>query len=316
MKSPTLLILAAICLPLGAQTESKKSKPVEATEGQSAGKSKHGRPALISTSDLKDFEALPEERREMLEGAIATARDSPWLPYKFGGSEPSAGGFDCSGAMFYVMKKAGLKPPRTSADQYLWLKETGRLHEVPADAEDIDHPSLSKLKPGDLLFWSGTYSPTDGRSVNITHVAMYLGREKKDNSAVMINATDGRSYKGKQANGYGVYDFRLPKPGGRSKFMGYGTPPGIADTAAPTAPTSESTAADQIAREIIEKDSLETGSDHARLNALILEDSSISEEIRIRYALRITDETSTSKTLTAQKKSLTERLKEISPKTD
>ncbi len=107
MKSSILLTFAAICLPLSAQTESKKSKssseskkPVEETEGESAGKSKHGKPALISSSDLKDFETLPEERRKMLEGAIATARDSPWLPYKFGGSEPSAGGFDCSGRCF------------------------------------------------------------------------------------------------------------------------------------------------------------------------------------------------------------------------
>jgi cell wall-associated NlpC family hydrolase len=84
------------------------------------------------------------------------------------------------------------------------------------------------LKPGDLLFWSGTYEPTDGRKANITHVAIYLGREGKDKRPVMINATDGRSYRGKQANGYGVYDFYLPKEGSKSIFVGFGTPPGIA----------------------------------------------------------------------------------------
>ena len=150
------------------------------------------------------------------------------MPYKFGGSSPKDGGFDCSGAMFYVMKQVDIDPPRTSAAQFLWLKEEGRLHEISQDVRTLDDKAMSKLTPGDLLFWGGTYTPTDGRKVNITHVALYLGHEKKDGLAIMINATDGRSYRGTKANGYGVYDFRLPQAGGRSVFMGYGTPPGIA----------------------------------------------------------------------------------------
>jgi cell wall-associated NlpC family hydrolase len=185
---------------------------------------------VIATSDLVDFEKLPEDRKKLIEGAVATARNSPWLPYKFGGSDPKDGGFDCSGAMYFVMTEAGLEPPRTSADQYLWIKKAARLKEVPTAVRDIDHPELATLTPGDLLFWSGTYAPTDGRTANITHVAMYLGKEKKDQRPVMINATDGRSYRGTQANGYGVYDFYLPKEGSKSKFVGFGTPPGIAET--------------------------------------------------------------------------------------
>lgn len=209
------------------------------TEGKEAGKSPHGKPALIATADLTDFDALPNDRKKLIEGAISVAKESPWLPYKFGGSSPADGGFDCSGAMYFVMNKAGLKPPRTSADQYLWLKENNRLHEAAADARAIDHPSLAALRPGDLLFWSGTYAPSDGRTVNITHVAIYLGKEKKGNRPVMINATDGRSYRGTQANGYGVYDFYLPKEGSRSAFVGFGTPPGVAEmtSAAGATPT-------------------------------------------------------------------------------
>jgi cell wall-associated NlpC family hydrolase len=200
------------------------------TEGAAAGKkSPHGPPALIETTDLLDFDTLPDDRKKLIEGAIRVAKVSPWLPYKFGGSSPADGGFDCSGAMYFVMNKAGLKPPRTSADQFRWIKESKRLHETPGSSIDIDHESLATLKPGDLLFWEGTYAPTDGRTVNITHVAIYLGREKKDKRPVMINATDGRSYRGKQANGYGVYDFQLPKEGSRARFAGYGTPPGIAE---------------------------------------------------------------------------------------
>jgi len=222
------------------KTPEKPEGDEPVTEGKKVGKSPYGKPALIATTDLTDFDSLPSDRKKLIEGAIAVAKDSPWLPYKFGGSSPADGGFDCSGAMYFVMNKAGLKPPRTSADQYLWVKENNRLHEGAADARSIDHPSLTALRPGDLLFWSGTYAPSDGRTVNITHVAIYLGKEKKGNRPVMINATDGRSYRGTQANGYGVYDFYLPKEGSRSTFEGFGTPPGIAEmsSATETTPTN------------------------------------------------------------------------------
>ena len=223
------MLLAIAMVPAIAEPAKKTEKTPTTTEGREAGKSRHGRPALIAATDLLEFDSLPTERKKLIETAIAVARDSPWLPYKFGGSSPADGGFDCSGAMHFVMTKAGLKPPRTSADQFLWLKEHNRIHEPPATAKSPDDPSLKNLQPGDLLFWSGTYTPSDGRKANITHIAIYLGREKKDRRPVMINATDGRSYRGRQANGYGVYDFHLPKEGSKSKFVGYGTPPGIAE---------------------------------------------------------------------------------------
>lgn len=192
-----------------------------------AGKVSHGKPAVITVDSLKDFETLPDDRKKLIRQAIGVAVDSPWLPYRFGGSSPADGGFDCSGAMFYVLTQAGLEPPRTSASQFLWLKESKRLLEITVDVKSLDDPKMAKLRPGDLLFWGGTYAPVDDRKVNITHVALFLGREKKDDNAVMINSTDGRSYRGIKANGYGVYDFRLPREVGKSVFMGYGTPPGI-----------------------------------------------------------------------------------------
>ena len=63
--------------------------------------------------------------------------------------------------------------------------------------------------------------------MSITHVAIFLGFEKTDGRAVMINATEGRSYRGKKGNGFGVYDFRVPSKGGKSRMVGYGTPPGL-----------------------------------------------------------------------------------------
>lgn len=184
---------------------------------------------LLDTKELRGFSELPEARRKVISIALATADEVAGMPYKYGGNGPEDGGFDCSGAIHYVLHKAGLKPPRTSADQFLWVKENSKLHTVANSAEDTEDDSFAELKPGDLVFWSGTYEPTDNRRVDITHVAIFLGFEKKDGRAVMINATDGRSYRGKKGNGFGVYDFRVPRKGGKSRMVGYGTPPGLAE---------------------------------------------------------------------------------------
>jgi peptidoglycan DL-endopeptidase CwlO len=133
--------------------------------------------------------------------------------------------------MYFIMRKAGLDPPRTAAGQLQWLERNDRFHEVPPGAVNLKHPSLKDLRPGDLLFWGRRGSVDAGAKEEITHVAMFLGNEKTDNLPVMINSTDGRSYRGIKANGYGVYDFRLPPAAARVVFIGYGTPPGIAKMA-------------------------------------------------------------------------------------
>jgi peptidoglycan DL-endopeptidase CwlO len=183
---------------------------------------------MIETSELRGFDELPEGRRKLIEVALKTGAVVAGMPYQYGGNGAAEGGFDCSGAIYHVLRKAGLKPPRTSSDQYLWVREHLRFHPVSLDAVDTEHASFSHLKPGDLVFWAGTYDPTDGRLTKITHVAMFLGHEKKDGRAVMVNATNGRPYRGTMVDGYGVCDFRVPKKGGKSRMVGYGTPPGLA----------------------------------------------------------------------------------------
>jgi len=96
-----------------------------------------------------------------------------------------------------------------SAAQYNWIKKSGNLNQVPKTVTSLNDHIFKKLKPGDLLFWSHTYKPTDGRTNGITHVQMYLGKEKKDGRPVMIGSSDGRSYRGKQQDGYAVFDLFL-----------------------------------------------------------------------------------------------------------
>ena len=203
------------------------SLPVTAGKNSySSGGVTYYRPARLKTSDLIDLKNLTKARRQLIKIALDTARQNRWLKYKFGGATPSAGGFDCSGAMYYVLRRAGLHPPRTSAQQFIWLRNAGKIHTTSGRPKSLDDKTFSHLTPGDLLFWSGTYTPTDGRTVNITHVSMYLGREKAGRH-VMIGATKGRSYRGKRGDGYGVYDFKLPRKGSRARFVGYGSPPGL-----------------------------------------------------------------------------------------
>lgn len=207
------IFLAIVVFPLSAQVAAPVPNPP---------------PARISTAELAEFESLSEARRNLITIALAVLKDSPVLPYLNGGGTPGEGGFDCSGAMYFVMRKAGFDPPRSSGGQFEWLKENHRLHEVAPNAVDEKDGSLAELKPGDLLFWRKADLPTVGPSnTRIHHVAMYLGTEKKDGRPVMINSTDGRSYRGQKANGYGVYDFRVPKADSLSKLAGYGTPPGL-----------------------------------------------------------------------------------------
>jgi len=80
---------------------------------------------------------------------VFTAMQMVGIPYRWGGATPA--GFDCSGLVQYTYANAGLKLPRTAAEQL-------------AAARPI---SLDQAAPGDLLFFQD-----GGRT---SHVAIYLG---------------------------------------------------------------------------------------------------------------------------------------------
>ena len=88
-------------------------------------------------------------------------------PYVWGGSTPETG-FDCSGYVCWVYNQNGYDVGRTTANG-LWNKS--------------QHISEAEAKPGDLVFFEGTYD-TPGKS----HVGIYLG------NGMMVSAGDPIKY--------------------------------------------------------------------------------------------------------------------------
>jgi hypothetical protein len=80
--------------------------------------------------------------------AAALAVREVGVPYRWGGSSP-AGGFDCSGLVYWAYGRLGIALPHSS---YALYDEGRRI-------------APSMMKPGDLLFFSG-----------LGHVGIYIGR--------------------------------------------------------------------------------------------------------------------------------------------
>jgi len=152
------------------------------------------------------------------------------LDYKYGSADPSSGGMDCSGFVFYVLNQAGVRDvPRDSSQQYVWLRKAGSFRAVNSRHDDTFE--LDELVPGNLLFWTGTYSIE--RDPPITHAMIYLGREKGTNQRIMVGASDGRTYKGESRYGVSVFDFKVARVAKTDEgrltptFIGYGRIPGM-----------------------------------------------------------------------------------------
>lgn len=190
----------------------------------------------LDPSDLADFEANPPAVRRLLERSLALTKQN--LGYRFGSSDPAAGGMDCSGTIFHALRAVGIDDvPRTASEQYVWARKADHFEAVVSRRKDSFE--LDDLRPGDLLFWTGTYS-TD-RDPPVTHTMIYLGKLKADGRQVMFGASDGRVYGGKKMWGVSVFDFTIPRPkpasggnaGPGSVFIGYARIPGIERAAGP-----------------------------------------------------------------------------------
>jgi hypothetical protein len=136
---------------------------------------------------------------------------------------------DCSGTIYHLLQGAGLADvPRDSSGMYRWVWLSGRFQAVVSSSPDTFE--FARLKPGDLLFWSGTYHVT--RDPPVTHVMIYLGVNRQTGRRVMMGASEGRRFNDVSRDGVSVFDFELPRPeadagGDHPRFIGYGPVPGL-----------------------------------------------------------------------------------------
>ncbi|MRX26622.1 C40 family peptidase [Kangiella sp. HZ709] len=84
---------------------------------------------------------------------VSMAKRMLGQPYRYGGSNPLEG-FDCSGLVLFTHSQVSKGMPRVSKAQYAQSKTV----------------SLKDLRPGDLLFYKTSSTPT--------HVTIYIGDRK------------------------------------------------------------------------------------------------------------------------------------------
>ena len=105
-------------------------------------------PAASARLDGPPRRERPKPAPTVGQRAAKAALRAVGVPYRWGGSSP-AGGFDCSGLVYWAYGRLGISVPHSSYALY------GLGRNVPR----------SRLKPGDVLFFSG-----------LGHVGLYIGR--------------------------------------------------------------------------------------------------------------------------------------------
>lgn len=174
----------------------------------------------IEPTELVEYETQPEEVKKLIEVSLALTKKK--LGYQFGSNSPEKWGMDCSGTVQRTLSELGLgEIPRSSSTIYDWAEAAGGMKLTP-DVTSIDDPVFDGLKPGDLLFWEGTYD-TGG----ISHVMIFLGTLKEDGEGVVFGASSGRRYRGTTIHGVSVFDWDVPKAESKSKFVGFSPVPGL-----------------------------------------------------------------------------------------
>jgi cell wall-associated NlpC family hydrolase len=217
--------------PAPTPTPEPASNPDHAQQGTPKPSSKIAANASIAPEELVEYEQQPPRVKSLIADALAMTKQN--LTYTYGSADPSSGGMDCSGTIYYVLRKAGFADvPRDSSSQYAWTRKAGTFRAVVS--RSIDSFEFNELLPGDLLFWTGTYDVQ--REIPVSHVMIYLGTEKATKRKVMFGASDGRSYAGIARNGVSVFDFKMPRTradrpaageGRGAVFIGYARIPGL-----------------------------------------------------------------------------------------
>lgn len=184
--------------------------------------------ATISTDDISDYENNLPEARKIID--VALGLTSVNLDYRYGSADPTNGGMDCSGFVYYVLTKCGVpEVPRDAREQYIWVRKAGNFQAVLAQSDDTFE--LNALQPGDLLFWGDMNSSS--REPAITQSMIYVGRERGSSQRIMVGAIEAGNYKDQPRSGVSVVDFKVQRADAGSdnpagpRFVGYGRVPGL-----------------------------------------------------------------------------------------
>jgi len=166
----------------------------------------------LQPKQLVNYDQYPSPVKHLIENATILSKKN--LTYLFGSANPQNKGMDCSGTIYYLLHSLNISStPRSSAEIYQWVKGRGKFYSVKDNASAFKY-----LRPGDLLFWTGTYA--SARTNSVSHVMVYLGKNK-EGRPLMFGSSDGRTYAGRQMWGVSVFDFNMPRPGSRARFIGY-----------------------------------------------------------------------------------------------
>ena len=192
---------------------------------------KKGAPNVtISPDEIAGYDDSPPRARQIIKSGLELTKQN--LGYTYGSADPANGGMDCSGFIYYLLRQNGFSDvPRDSSQQYVWVRKAGNFNAVLSRHEDSFE--FDALKPGDLLFWRGTYNIN--RDPPITHTMIYLGKEKKSGRPIMVGASDGRTYAGEQQFGVSVFDFKTARAkdatasGAHPRFVGYAKIPRLGE---------------------------------------------------------------------------------------
>jgi cell wall-associated NlpC family hydrolase len=134
------------------------------------------------TTQLNVINALPKYP-PLKQAVIGFAFKYAGAPYIWGGTSdqpqtlfglPAAGGFDCSGFVWWVMKEHSYTANGTtwSGDAKIQWRST---YDMAAHIPVASRITYANLKPGDILFWSTSPHGVLTASSTVYHTGIYLG---------------------------------------------------------------------------------------------------------------------------------------------
>jgi hypothetical protein len=138
--------------------------------------------SALAQTEFRDANVKPGAQ------ALLHALTAVGMPYLYGGQSMEAGGFDCSGLVYWAFRYVGAEMPRPTYDQWA---ATARI-------------SAEELQPGDLVFFANTWS------WGISHVGIYAGNglmlhaPREGKNVELIPLSD--SYWSAHLAGYGRYE--------------------------------------------------------------------------------------------------------------